>query len=112
MKIKLFLILALLGFSLKAATLRTNVTLVWNYPEAELSTNLVFKLYSSPNPATPLASWALLVTVPGTNTQATVPMQPTNMFFVLTASNYWGESDFSNVASTPVPPRSGTLQIQ
>lgn len=86
--------------------LRTNATVEWQYPETELSTNLTFKLYSTTNVAQPTAEWPLLTTVVGTNLQVTVPIDAAQRFFVLTASNWWGESDFSNVASTPVLPRS------
>jgi hypothetical protein len=108
---KLILLLLLVALPSLAA-LRTNVTLVFDYPVNELSTNLTFKFYSSTNAAAPLASWTLFAAVPATNTTYTFPLQPQQRFFFVTASNYWAESDPSSVASTPVPPRSGVLSIQ
>ncbi len=101
---KLILFLLSCGF-LQAAPpgiLRTNVTLAWDYPVTELSTNLVFKIYSATNVIQPVV---LLTNVSGTNTQVTLPLDAQQRYFVVTASNYWGESSFSNVAETPPPPR-------
>jgi hypothetical protein len=110
--IKLLSALVLMAAAAWASPLRTSVILAWNYPTNELSTNLVFKIYASPDSAVPLTNWTLLMTVTGTNLQATVSLNPTNMFFFVTASNLWGESDPSNVVSAPAPPRSGFLQIK
>lgn len=85
--------------------LRTNVPLEWDYPTNELSTNLLFKIYSSTNLSSPVTNWSLYSTVVGTNTRAIVPLDAQQRFFVLTASNYWGESSFSNVTNVPPPPR-------
>ena len=82
--------------------LRTNVSLSWIPPTNQPpSTNYVIKIYSSTNVAIPLTSWPLLTTVSGTNTTVTLPITPPQRFYVATASNWWGESDFSNVAQTP-----------
>ena len=89
-----------------------DVTLAWDYPASELSTNLCFKLYHSVNPAQPLAQWTPITNVAGTNLSVTIQVDVGVHFFFLTASNWWGESDPSNVASTPLPPRSGVLTIR
>ncbi len=104
------------GFCVPAAALlclggppgqmRTNATLRWTYPTNELSTNLLFKLYSTTNISSPVSTWPLFVTVMGTNTQVTIPIVTEQRFFTMTASNWHGESVFSNVASIPPPPRS------
>jgi hypothetical protein len=83
----------------------TNVTLAWSYPSNELSTNMVFKLYSTTNTALPMTSWPLVKMIPGPNLTTTFPMQAELRFFVMTASNFWGESTFSPVAATPPAPR-------
>jgi hypothetical protein len=108
----LVLVLALLALGFSAQPLRNSVTFAWSYPTNELSTNLTFKLYASPDVTVPLTNWAVLTNVVGTNLQVTVPLAATNLFFFLTASNYWGEGNPSGVVSTPAPPRNGSLQIQ
>ena len=96
-----------------AGTTATNdITLAWDYPASELSTNLSFKLYHSVNPAQPLAQWTPITNIAGTNLSVSLPVEVGVHFFYLTASNWWGESDPSNVASTPPPPRSGILGIR
>ena len=85
--------------------MRTNGTLHWSYPTNELGTNLWFKIYSTTNVGAPASTWPLYLTVVGTNTQAVFPINAEQRFFVVTASNWHGESVFSNVASTPPPPR-------
>lgn len=85
--------------------MRTNGTLHWSYPTNELSTNLLFKIYSTTNISAPISTWPLYLTVVGTNTQAVFPINAEQRFFSVTASNWHGESPFSNVASTPPPPR-------
>lgn len=116
MRLTILVLLALLnvkGCHLWAAPISTNgVILMWDYPTNLLSTNLVFKLYSSTNATAPLSTWALVKTIPGTVTATSFPMQPEARFFVMTASNFWGEANFSNVAATPAAPRSDvTLSI-
>lgn len=88
------------------------VTLAWDYPSAELTTNLTFKLYHSTNPALPLTQWTPFTNIAGTNLSVALFLDVGVHFFFLTASNWWGESDPSNVASTPAPPRSGVLAIR
>lgn len=84
--------------------LRTNVTLTCDYPANQLSTNLTFKVYSHTNLAVAATSWPLVATFKGTNTTVTLPIDATQRYYVMTASNWWGESSFSNVAATEPPP--------
>lgn len=99
--------------------IKTNVTLQADYPTNAVSTDLSFNLYSSTNAALPLSSWSVLtnVTYPGcmvngTNVQVTVPIQPGNMFFYMTASNWFGESNPSNVTNTSVVVTGNNLRIK
>jgi hypothetical protein len=82
---------------------------MWDYPADELSTDLTFNLYETTNASLPLSAWKRLKNLPGTTLSCTVQVQPGQHFFVLTASNYLGESEFSNVASTPGNPLTVTL---
>jgi hypothetical protein len=95
------------------------VTFVWEYESAYLETNLVFRLYESTNITRPVANWTMIASINGiqalgTNTIGTnlistlrLPVQvtPGAHFFSMTASNFWGSADFSNVVSTPALPR-------
>lgn len=81
------------------------VTLEWDYPEAERSTNLTFYVFTSTNVAVPLTNWTALTNVVGTNLSVQLQIDPGQRYFVMTASNFWGQSDFSEVASTPSLPR-------
>lgn len=101
----------------------TQVSLVWNYPVAALSTDTVFVFYATNNLAAPLASWPYFTNVWATN-YTDANLNPTNLdgtngvfrlpfltlpgqgFYTGKATNLWGESDFSTVASTPPVPRS------
>lgn len=98
--------LLLLAAGSSVPTGPTPITLAWNYPTNELSTNLTFRLYHSTNITVPLTNWTVITNIAGTNTSVSLPVLPGAHFFALTASNFWGESDFSNVASTPPAPRS------
>ena len=94
-----------------------DVTLAWDYPAAEYSTNLTFKIYHSQSLVVAMTNWAVLTNMPAPNivitnlllevqTETTVRVTPGANFFSATVSNMWGESFFSNVASTPALPRS------
>lgn len=83
------------------------LTLSWDYPVSEISPDLTFRVYHSTNIASP--SWVLVTNVVGVTT-ATVPVIPgVHVFAVTSYSTFWGiESPFSDAASTPPAPRSGT----
>lgn len=88
------------------------VTLVWNYPEEELSPNLSFIVYHTTNITLPLESWPVLTNVIGTQRSVDLTITPGKNFFVMKASNFWGESSpFSNIASTPDIPRGENINL-
>ncbi len=93
-----------------AAETNQVITLAWDYPAAE--TNVVFKLYWSGTLAVPWNQWKVMTNLPGTVREISIAVQPREMFFVITSSNFWGESDPSNTASTPPPPRSPVLSVR
>lgn len=105
--------LALSLFTAIAAGLgsfRTSVTLAWDYPTNEIS-GITFRVYSSTNISLAVTNWPLysVVTnaVVGSNTLSTIlPIDAQQRWFVMTASNWFGESSFSVVAATPPVPRS------
>jgi hypothetical protein len=111
----LLAVLALLVLPVNAA-LRDSVTLAWNYPDpSDIET---FVIYSSDDAAAPLP-WAKFRDVPAkdadgkTVTEYTIkPIAPGKHFFYVTAKNFWGESDPSNVAGTPGAPGRGILTIK
>lgn len=81
---------------------RDTITLEWNaYPPGAITPELVLKIYSTTNPTLPLSSWPLLATVNPTNTRITLPIDYHQRFYVMTASNWWAESFFSNGTNTP-----------
>lgn len=93
---------AVLCLGAPPGVIRTNVTLAWDpYPTNQISPDLVLKVYSSTNATAPLSTWPLLTTVNPTNSTVTLPTDAQQRFFVMTASNWWGESFFSNVTNTP-----------
>jgi hypothetical protein len=95
--------------TIHAATLPSgSVTLAWDYPTNELSPNLTFNLYSTTNVTASVTSWPLLTNIVGTNLQASITVQPGQRFFVMTASNFWMESEFSNVVYVPPLPAVGS----
>lgn len=87
--------------------LRTNVTLMWDkYPTNQISPDLILKVYSSTNLAIPLSNWPLVAIVNPTNVTVTLPLDGNQRFYTMTASNWYGEGNFSVVAATVAPPRS------
>ena len=114
--IGLFLLSAILAHAAPGQT-KTNVTLYWSAPtnlvysvtngtEIVLLTNVVdrYFMYASSDPSINTTNWPVLISVPGTVTNVSLVMTPQMRFYAVTASNYWGESDFSNVAWTPPRP--------
>jgi len=71
------------------------VRILWTYAVAMQTPDLVFKLYHSTNLAVAVKKWPLLTNVPGTLRSVTVPVNQRQEFFILTASNYLGESKFA-----------------
>lgn len=80
------------------------VTLEFDYPTNEIA-GMTFKAYHTTSLQ---SSWQHVATVESTN-RFQLTVVPGENFFVCTASNFWGESSFSNVASTPALPRSDVI---
>lgn len=88
-----------------------DISLSWDYPESE-RTNVVFRVYSSTNVTIPLSQWKVMTNVTATNF-VRLKVVPGVNYFTMTASNFWGESTFSEVVSTPALPRSDVnLKVQ
>lgn len=108
------LILLLAMASAAMGQMRTNVSLGIDYPPAEL-TNVTFYYYGTTNLALPVGTWPVVAVSGGrtnapTSTIVEMPLAPGQYFFSVRASNYWGlNTNFSNVAATPAPPRSDIL---
>ena len=98
---------------------KTNIMLAWSPPTnvnsvilitngstVETFTNVVdrYFVYANGDPSINTTNWPVIVSVPGTVTNVVLAMTPQMRFYAVTASNYWGESDFSNVAWTPPQP--------
>ena len=61
----------------------STVTLIWDYPQP--SADIVFNVYQSTNAAASLSKWKVATNV--TVTTCTLPIQPGNCFYTVTASN-------------------------
>lgn len=85
----------------------TNITLSWN-PQADVDS---FYLYGSTNLNAPMP-WPAVTNTPGTNSQITIQILPSQQFFYLTASNFWGESGPSNTVRTPPSVAAGAVAIR
>jgi hypothetical protein len=59
------------------------LTLRWNYPQ--ISPDIVFNVYSSPNLSVPVKKWPVYTNV--TTTSCVVRVAPGSQFFTVTASN-------------------------
>lgn len=106
MRLTLIIVLSLLSFSALAQP-RSTATLSWDYPTNELS-KVTFNLFSTTNLVPP--TWTLLTNVSGTN--VVVPINPGTCFYFCTASNEFGESIPSNVATAVVARVVGNLKIK
>lgn len=71
------------------------VQIAWSYPANSETPDLVFKVYHSTDLGVPLSQWELLTNIPGSLRSATLPANEVREFFVMTASNYLGESNFN-----------------
>lgn len=94
---------------------RTNATLVWDYQtNVDTSIGWSFRLYSSTNLTTPMTNWTLIQTIPGNLRTTTIPINVLDgqRFFALTASNWWGETDFSEVCVTEPVPQAEQLPLR
>ena len=121
MRLSLIFFVALLAGALLAApnTVRTNATLTADWDTNVTSADLVFKVYTSSDVASPLTNWTVLTNVSwpgcmtnGTNIVVNVPLTPGQHYYFMTASNWWGESPPSNVTNAAVVVTGSRLRIQ
>lgn len=61
------------------------ITLAWDYPPEEFTTNVSFNLRASADPTLPLAQWQIVTNT--TSQQVTLPITPGFSFFICTATN-------------------------
>lgn len=90
------------------------LTISWDYPVAELSTDLVFRVYHATNIVVVPVDWSLATSVTGV-TMTTMSVIPGSHYFaVRTYSQFWGiESPPSGTNSTPPAPQtSSNLSIK
>jgi hypothetical protein len=71
------------------------IRLVWDFPVSKETPDLIFKVYHSRRIGPSFESWLVLTNVPGNLRSVDLPAIKTLEFFVLTASNYLGESSFA-----------------
>jgi hypothetical protein len=71
------------------------IRISWSYPANWETPDLIFKVYHSPDLHVAIRQWALLTNIPGSVRNADLPANQTQGFFVMTASNYLGESSFA-----------------
>lgn len=102
---KLILLLSLLAMPV-FGQVRTNVTLVWDYYWPDV-TNTAFRIYQATNASAPMP-WKLIGTTATGMTNVEMPVKTQMQWFYVTATNLLGESDPSNIALCPAPPRSDT----
>jgi hypothetical protein len=89
-----------------------NFVLKWNY--SQVSTNIIYNVYSSTNLALPMGKWPLYTNVTGKSW--VTPIYPGNRFFAVKASNtvLRTQSPFlasSAALATVPPPRSTNLTL-
>jgi hypothetical protein len=110
-KTLLFLCVAMIALT-AAAQITGHVNLFWGYPPSDYTNTFSVNVYETTNFNAP--AWNLLTNVSGAQTNILLDIQPGAHFFRLTATNFWGESDFSNTATTPptAPLIGNTLKIE
>jgi hypothetical protein len=82
-------------FSSLVAAPKKMVQIGWSYPVNFETPDLVFKVYHSTDLHLPLQQWSLLTNLPGNTRSATIVADQPQEFFVMTASNSFGESNFA-----------------
>lgn len=105
MKRKLILGLLALTICVGISQSLKSITFAWNYDVANESPDLVFQLRYSATVDAPIP-WPIIATIPGSNRTYTVSLPPGRGYYYLTAGNIWGESEPSNMVTTPPPPQS------
>ena len=91
----LIAILLLIAVAIKAA----QVEFQWTHNNASVANT--FYLLHSRNISTPTSNWTTIAVIPGLATNYCHDIEPGIHFFSLMASNFWGVSSNSNIASTP-----------
>jgi hypothetical protein len=71
------------------------VQLSWQFPAARQTPDLVFKVYQSTSLGLPLRLWSVLTNLPGTTRSVDIAADNAQAFFVVTASNFLGESGYA-----------------
>lgn len=84
------------------ATPNGRIRLQW---DASTETNVTYNVYAHTNLLLPYTQWAMLTNVAATYVD--LDIIPGRYFFYVTATNFWGESDPSNLVSTPGVATSG-----
>lgn len=100
------------------------VTLLWvPGPYSDTNKPDSFVIYTNGNLTVPLTNWGVYTNIPafhfdstGTNlvitSQLVIPTGAGARYFVITASNLMGQSDFSNAALQPAsPPQVGSISL-
>ena len=82
--------------SLIAASAALALTISWDYPADEMD-GITFYVYETTNVIG--GNWAIKTNTTATNVSFAVA--PGKRFYRATASNFWGESDPSNIINTP-----------
>ena len=91
MKRLLFLYLFFFSF---ICSVYAPIKLLWNYNDFEVTDDMIFKIYYTSDLCVPVLQWDI-ITVPGGFRSIVLPTEVGSRFFVMTASNYLGESDFN-----------------
>lgn len=106
MKRLLFLLIPILALAIGAGTAK-RIFLTWDMTQEYYDdTNIVFIVYTQTNAAMPVAGWSALTNIgvvafTNANQRVEIPTAGTvQAFYVVTASNVFGESDFSAPVST------------
>lgn len=97
-------IIALVVIASAQDSLRTTVTLAWNYGTNAPSTNWVIEIRSSATLSIAPTNWPIARVVSGTNTSATLPIAGQQTYYVVASSNWWGRVFSSVVGTAPLPP--------
>jgi len=100
-----------LGMALARAVQPVVVVFLWNVPtDPSWTTTYAFRIYGTTNLTAASNNWPLVAVVTNpvvvsNGTQLAFPMSliPAQYFFEMTASNWWGESPFSQPTLTPAP---------
>lgn len=92
-----------------------HVTLSWNYDTNLLSTNLFFHVYETTNVTIPLIQWNTLTNMVGVTTSVVLEVVPGEHYFVVSSSNFWGETSITSqpAYTPPLPiPVNNTVKIE